>query len=209
MEKNLIEELMSSKKQQNVLEPNDSDNSKTTQSQETGQVLGTPVDELILGKFKSVDDLAKAYIELQKQQGLNSAELGEHRKNQKLYMDLAKSFDLFRQIQEDAENIFARDRQKYDTPEYFQDPTFLEMYKEAYKAIGNKLDTDKFVNLLEGYVASRIFANEQKNLENTETQNAINSMTYEKNPNNEIRAPKKTFDEMSQKEIDELLDRII
>ena len=34
-------------------------------------------------------------------------------------------------------------------------------------------------------------------------------MTYEKNPNNSLTLPKKSFDEMSEKEIDELLDRVI
>lgn len=50
---------------------------------------------------------------------------------------------------------------KYNTPEYFQDPMFREIYKEAYKALGANLDADKFVSLIENYVTSRIYALEK------------------------------------------------
>ena len=59
--------------------------STSKEVQEEGQSLETqkiedPSQELILGKFKSVEDLVKAYEELQKRQGQSSEELGNLRK---------------------------------------------------------------------------------------------------------------------------------
>jgi len=47
---------------------------------EEGQA-SAPLENLILGKFKSVEDLSKAYQELEKLQGNQSQELGNLRKN--------------------------------------------------------------------------------------------------------------------------------
>ena len=57
--------------------------SKVSENLEKGvenQDLPNENSDLILGKFKSVDDLKTAYQNLQKQQGMQSAELGELRK---------------------------------------------------------------------------------------------------------------------------------
>ena len=168
-----------------------------------------PDEALILGKFKTVEELTKAYQELQKLQGQNSAELGNLRKNVKFFNDLGATLMGAFENQNAFLKCFERDREKYNTPEYFQDPTFNEIYKEAIYALGENLDTEKLVNLLEGYVASRIFANEKRNSANDETENVLNSMMYGSNPKNKVKKPKKSLDEMSQKEIDELLDEII
>ena len=62
--------------------------------QETGESLPKdPVEELILGKFKSVEDLAKAYEELQRHQGQNSEELGTLRKELNLFNNLKKDLE--------------------------------------------------------------------------------------------------------------------
>ena len=42
-----------------------------------------------------------------------------------------------------------------------------------------------------------------------ETQQIIDSMTYAKNSKTTFTPPKKSFDEMSPQEVDELLDRLI
>ena len=57
-----------------------SDNSSDVSQQQEGQAENAP-SELILGKFKSVDELMKAYEKLEKFQGLQSHELGKLRQN--------------------------------------------------------------------------------------------------------------------------------
>ena len=99
--------------------------------------------------------------------------------------------------------------QKYDKPEYFQDPAFREMYKAAYLALGKNLDADKFIGLVENYVASRIYAKEKEKSAKNETEKAISSMTFSKNNTSSLTPPSKRLDEMTPKEVDELLERLI
>lgn len=204
-------------------EPNKIDNStneefKTTelekikeQKEEEGESSKSkdPSNELILGKFKSVEDLTKAYEELQKHQGHSSEELGSLRKEISSLNDIKDQFDLYNTIHNEYLEIIQKDKEKYSSEEYFQDPTFREIYKEALYSFGSNLDTEKLVNLLESYVSSRIQANEKKKLAEKETQSIIDSMNYEKNPKNTFTPPKKSFDEMTDKEIDEMLERLI
>ena len=102
-----------------------------------------------------------------------------------------------------------RDKEKYNLPEYFQNPTFKEIYQEALLVYGANLDTERMINLIENYVSTRIQAHEKKKLANNETQNVLDSMSYSKNPKTKFTPPKKSFDEMTPQEVDELLDRLI
>ena len=112
-------------------------------------------------------------------------------------------------FKEGMEDYISQYRTKYDSPEYFQDATFRDIYKEAYLALGNELDTDKFIDLLEKYVGSRITTYDRNKSANSETQKVLDSMTYSKNPNSSYTPPKKHFSQMTQDEIDEMLDRLI
>lgn len=171
--------------------------------------IADPAKELILGKFKTVDDLSKAYEELQRSQGRHSDELGFLRKEVNSYRELQESFAYYQNILNNISAAYNRDMEKYNSPEYFQDPTFREMYREAVSLFGDNFDTDRFVNLLETYVSARIFANDRKKAANNENQQVLNSMTYSKNSKSSFTPPKKRFDEMTDKEIDELLERRI
>ena len=180
------------------------------QIQDCGQSCSEdPSNELILGKFKNVDELAKAYSELQKFQGESSKELGELRKESSsmnlLKSTLEEAFALSNEVSE----IISADKEKYNQAEYFQEPTFREFYKEAISTLGKNLDTDKFVNLLETYVKSRISAYDKSKLAKEETEQVIDSMTYAKNSKTLFTPPKKHFDEMTSQEIDELLEKFI
>ena len=163
---------------------------------------------LILGKFKNVEDLSKAYRELEKHQGIQSEELGVLRQNSVRLNNIVQSWEKEKNIK-NAEKDLREVSEKYNTPEYFQDSSFRQIYKEAYLALGNNLDTEKFINLLEGYVSSRIFAHEKNRAEKAETQKVLDSMNFSKNEKNSIIPPKKRLDEMTQKEVDELLERLI
>lgn len=168
-----------------------------------------PSNELLLGKFKSVEDLSKAYQELQRYQGQCSDELGHLRKELTNVNEMKQFMDQFNTIHGTLVGCINRDKEKYNKPEYFQDPTFREIYKEALSVLGENLDTDRFVSLLENYVSARIFANDRKKAAQNETQKVLDSMTYEKNPKSSLTPPKKRFDEMSEKEIDEMLEKLI
>ena len=195
-----------------VLEPEvNPDNSKTepiAEGQAEVETVTEAPSELILGKFKSVEDLSKAYQELEKHQGLQSEELGILRQNSAMFKGVQQAWAKEREVKE-AEAEIKEAVKKYNTPEYFQDPSFKQLYKEAYIALGKNLDADKFVNLLEGYVSSRIFALEKERAKLNETQKATDTMDFFKNETSSITPPKKRLDEMSPKEVDELLERLI
>ena len=163
---------------------------------------------LILGKFKSTEDLSKAYQELQKLQGNQTQELGALRQQASMLHMITDAWEKERSIKL-SEQELKNAASKYNTPEYFQDPSFRQMYREAYMALGNNLDVDKFINLIEGYVSARVFAHDQKKAANAETQKAIEGMIFDKNSQTSFNPPKKLIAEMTPKELDELLDRLI
>ncbi len=192
-----------------VQEPSEVKLDNSSINKEEGQVENqTPSSELILGKFKSVEELSKAYQELEKHQGIQSQELGELRQNTSAINLIKEAWAKEEKIK-NASNELQEIARKYNTPQYFQDPSFREMYKQAYLALGNNLDADKFINLIEGYVSSRIFAHEKNRSAQDETQKIVNSMGFEKNNTNSFEPPKKRLDEMTPKEVDELLERLI
>lgn len=168
-----------------------------------------PSSNLILGKFKSIEDLTKAYQELQKFQGQSSEELGQLRKESNstngLFNSLLEAISMSNELSETLREA----REKYDTPEYFQDASFKELYKEAFYALKHDLDSDKFISLLENYVNSRLALSEKNKLAEAETQKVLDSMTYSRNPNSMLKKPNKSLDEMTTQEIDELLEKYI
>ena len=224
MEENQIQtELEASTVQAN--EPTSIDNSEaelteevesTSESlEEEGQSFNAeeaekdPTNELILGKFKTVEDLTKAYEELQKRQGQSSQELGDLRKEIAGVSEIKEKISFLNAKNQEFLETILRDKEKYNLPEYLQDPTFKEIYQEALLVYGANLDTERMVDLIEQYVSKRIQAHEKQKLAKNETQNVLDSMSYSKNPKSSITPPKKSFDEMTPQEVDELLDRLI
>jgi len=188
------------------------DNANDTETIDSKQSQGQseksdPKENLILGKFKSVEELSKAYTELQKHQGKNSEELGSLRKELSNFEELKNATDYVQNYQNSIIPVIKRDKEAY--PEYFENPVFKEMYSEALMAYGDNLDTDRMINLLELFVKDRISAyDKQKSAEN-ETQQVINSMSYSKNLKNSISNPKKTLSEMSENEFRESIRKLI
>ena len=211
---------MEENQQTNLIEEpeNISDNSQKTEQTHPEKTLNdggksvpkedTDPSKLILGKFKSQDDLINAYQQLEKLQGSQSSELGNLRQNavwmkniQQVWKDRDELMNCAAELQSAA--------QKYNAPEYFQDPSFREMYKEAYLALGKNLDPDRFVTLLEGYVSSRLMKYQQEQAAKAETKSAINGMKFDKNKNTDIKPSGKRIDEMTEDEINEILDKYI
>ena len=112
-------------------------------------------------------------------------------------------------MQNDIGEYLGKYLEKYNTPEYFQDPSFNQLFKEAYALLGNNLDMDRLVTLLDEYVSARIFAHDREKSAKGETEKILDSMTYDKNSKTSFTPPKKRFDEMTPKEVDELLERLI
>ena len=196
------------------IEENEDSDFSSNEIQEEGQSFDAempkdPSEELILGKFKSVEDLSRAYEELQKRQGQSSEELGNLRKEIAGINEVKENLNFFNAKKEEYLETILRDKEKYNLPEYFQDPTFKEIYQEALYVYGADLDTERMINLIEKYVSTRIQAHEKKKLASNETQSVLDSMTYSKNPKSKFTPPKKSFDEMTPQEVDELLDRLI
>lgn len=219
MEENQIQTELDSVDESNQ-EPAIADNSSEVQEeevcqekedvQETGESLNQdPVEELILGKFKSVEDLAKAYEELQRHQGQNSEELGNLRKELNAFNSLKKDLEQVENFKNIFLDVINNDMQKYNTAEYLQNPDFVNLYSQALVAFQGDLDTDKFVEMMDSYVNSRIHSNEIKKSANAETQSLIDKMTYSKNTQSKFNPPKKRIDEMTEKEINDMLDKLI
>lgn len=160
---------------QNEISKNNTDVSQTQVSQQ-GQ--NSENSELILGKFKSVEDLTNAYKNMESQHGQQSKEIGELRKKAEMLDGLQKKFnkqvELFSGAKEYVTNIV----NKYDKEQYFKNPEFNKLYQEAFTALGTNLDTDKFVTLLDNYVESRIGLHEKEQSAKSETENAKSQMQF-------------------------------
>lgn len=168
-----------------------------------------PSKELLLGKFKSVEDLSKAYEELQKHQGKNSEELGSLRKelaNLNGYKDMMTEISDYRTA---IESVISRDKEIYNTEEYLQNKVFKEIYSEALMTFGDNLDTDRLVGLLEEYVKDRISLHDKQVAAENETQQALNSISYNKNSKVSFIPPKKSLDEMTDEEFKQSLRKLI
>ncbi|MBR6127984.1 hypothetical protein IKQ21_09900 [bacterium] len=169
---------------------------------------GADPSKLILGKFKSQEDLINAYQQLEKLQGSQSSELGNLRQNAVWMSNIQEAWKQRDELMNCAKELQSA-AQKYNTPEYFQDPSFKAMYKEAYLALGKNLDTDRFVNLLEGYVSSRLMKYQQEESAKNETKSAIGGMKFDKNKVAELKPTGKRIDEMTEDEINAILDKYI
>ncbi len=161
---------------------------------------------LILGKFKSTEDLTEAYKQLEKLQGNQSSELGALREQVVSMNKDNEALNLLHSIIENKAQI-QESAKKY--PEYFADPSFKQLYTEAYKVLGSDLDVDRLVNLVEGYASARIFAYEKSKLAEAETQKTIGEMKFDKNDKTVSTPVKKSIQQMSPKELDEMLERLI
>jgi len=184
-------------------------NNSEIKESEGGQSQDLPEENLILGKFKTIEDLSKAYQELEKHQGMQSEELGALRKQCSNFTAIENSFNNMKTLLGPAAKELQYAKNKYNSENYFQNPSFNEMYKAAFMALGDNLDSDKFINLLETYVNSRIFAHEKSKTALKETESIINSMTFSDNKTSSITPPVKRLDEMTPKEVDDLLERLI
>lgn len=149
-------------------------------TKEIKQGVEPKVDELILGKFKTVEDLKTAYQNLQKQQGEQSEELGNLRKLHQVFQILANKKGEEDSKFNDEMKYLSSYLEKYNNDNYFKNDAFKKLYASAYNALGTGLDTDSFVDMIEKYVASRLLLNEQIKKAEEENKNATDSLDFAK-----------------------------
>ena len=207
-----MEENQLSQDVQNLTkEPQNGDNSFQSEEQNISyqkEVEDKSADpsSLILGKFKSTEDLTQAYKQLEKLQGNQSSELGALREKIANMNKDNEALTLLQNVLANKEH-FQNVANKY--PDYFSDPSFKQLYTEAYRAFGDDLDVDKLVTLVESYASARIFAHERSKIAKSETEQATGSMKFGKNDKNIQTPVRKSIQQMTPKELDEMLDRLI
>ena len=204
-----MEEQLSQNTQTVEKEPAEkADNSELSSNvtQKESQDNSQEPESLILGKFKSAEDLTKAYQQLEKLQGNQSSELGMLREQVASMNTNNEMLKLLESVYQ-SQSLIQDAAKKY--PDYFADPSFKQIYTEAFKAIGADLDIDKLVSLVESYASARIYAHEKSKAASAETQQAIGGMKFDKNDKNISTPVKKSIQQMTPKELDELLDRLI
>ena len=208
MEENQLSQKIEAVENEPLINSDNSEvnNIQSTQNPKDSEDKSSDPSNLILGKFKSTEDLTEAYKQLEKLQGNQSSELGMLREQVAAMNNNNEAFRLLESVYQNREQIQEAAR-KY--PEYFADPSFKQLYTEAYRAFGAELDVDKLVNLVEGYASARIFAYEKSKAAEAETQKLTSEMKFDKNDKTVTTPVKKSIQQMSPKELDEKLDKLI
>ena len=194
---------------ENFEEINQDNTQAAPQEQIQDNTTGNENSELIMGKFKSVDDLSNAYKNMETKHGQQSKELGELRKKAKIFDDMQKALQSNREKNKSLEDYINKTVPKYDKEEYFKNAEFSNLYKEALMALGTNLDTDKFVSLLDSYVNSRISMYEKSQSAKSETENSKSQMQFsDSSPKAASKAIPK-LDTLDDAQIDEVIAKYI
>src|SRR5574344_298948 len=186
-------------------EVNGVDNTQT--SVETPQINPDNHD-LILGKFKSIEDLASAYKNIQSQQGQQSKEIGELRKKAEMLDNIQKQQVEFSEAYTKAKEYLNNYFPKYNKDEYFKNSDFNSLYQEAFNAMGTGLDTDRFVSMLDKYVSSRINLYEKAKSAKNENETAKSNMQFSKS-SKESKPALPKLDSIPENEIDKIVAKYI
>ncbi len=162
----------------------------------------------ILGKFKSVEDLSKAYLELQKKFGQLSRETGELRKIAQEYEAHMARCEAGRKQLEDFKRLVDGMGSKYNTEAYLQNREFRDLLKAAYDGYGNSLDVDSMVKLVDNYLNSRMAQMQRADALKSESDKATDMLAYTNNQSKFKTSGKKLTD-MTPAELDKALDELM
>ncbi len=163
---------------------------------------------LIGGKFKSPQELSKAYLELQRKFGLQSKELGDLRKIAKEYEAHIERCRENKRRLEEFQNLVRNIDEKYNTENYLKNREFREILKTAYDGFGNKLDIDMLVKLIDNYHNSRLAQAKRAEAILSESDNATDLLTYSDNVT-KFKSKKKKLTDMTPEELDKALDELM
>ena len=193
----------------NFEEINQDNTQAAPQEQTQNNAAGNENSELIMGKFKSVDDLSNAYKNMETKHGQQSKELGELRKKAEILDKIQKQVSDFQENNKAIKEYIDKNAEKYNKDEYLKNPEFNNLYKEALMALGTNLDTDKFVSLLDSYVNSRISMYEKNQSAKSETENSKSQMQFsDSSPKAASKAIPK-LDTLDDAQIDEVIAKYI
>lgn len=176
---------------------------------ETQNVSNNQNNSKILGKFKSIEDLAAAYKNMESQQGQQSKELGELRKKAELLDSLSNQIAERSKNAKAAQDYLSQVLPKYQKDEYFNNTEFNSLYTEAFRALGPNLDTDKFVSLLDKYVESRISMSEKAKAAKNENENAKSQMQFSSSDAKSSSKAVTKLDMLTPQQIDEYIAKHI
>ena len=194
---------------ENFEEINQDNTQAAPQEQIQDNTAGNENSELIMGKFKSVDDLSNAYKNMETKHGQQSKELGELRKKAEILDKIQKQVSDFQENNKAIKEYIDKNAAKYNKDEYLKNPEFNNLYKEALMALGTNLDTDKFVSLLDSYVNSRISMYEKSQSAKSETENSKSQMQFsDSSPKAASKAIPK-LDTLDDAQIDEVIAKYI
>ena len=159
-------------------------------------------NNMILGKFKSVDDLANAYKNMESHFGQQSKEIGELRGKAQELDDILKNNEQKEKMSKVVKDYLENAIGKYKKDEYFNSSEFTDLFKEAFMMIGPNLDIDKFVSMLDKYTAVRIALNDKQKAAKKETENAKSQMQFSGNESKKNSEAVLNLDKLSPEEID-------
>ncbi len=172
----------------------------TPQAQEQqGQGLN---NNMILGKFKSVDDLANAYKNMESHFGQQSKEIGELRGKAQMLDNFLKNNEQKEKMSKVVKDYLENALGKYKKDEYFNSSEFTDLFKEAFMMIGPNLDIDKFVSMLDKYTAARISLNDKQKAAQKETENAKSQMQFSDSATKKNQESVLNLDKLTPEEID-------
>ena len=163
---------------------------------------------LLAGKFKSVEDLSKAYIELEKKFGFQAQELGDLRKIAEEYAIHKENCRINEQRLNEFQELVRGMTEKYDSDNYLRNKEFRDILSAAYQGFGNKLDVDEMVDLLEKYHNSRLSMAKQADMLKSEADSATDMLAYSNTPS-KVQAPKKRLSDMTPEELNKALDELM
>ncbi len=164
---------------------------------------------LILGKFKSIDDLSKAYLELQRKFGAQAQEIGELRKLAEEYTAHKEQCNIGRERLNGFYDYVKELHGKYNNEKYLKNPKFREIFKTAYAALGNNLDVDSLIRMLEGYNSSRNSLSQIDDAIKSETDSATDMLAYSNGPSKFKSSTKKRLTDMTPEELNKALDELM
>lgn len=97
---------------------------------------------------------------------------------------------------------------KFDSDDYLGNKEFKKLFTEAFKALGTKLDSDMFLDLVEKYVGSRISAKELAKTLSDETTNITDSLAFE-NGNSKKMDKKLRMQDIPEDELENYIAKYI
>lgn len=165
---------------------------------ETNQVVTEPQSQDMAVEEKTENNEIKDNVNSSKEDEVsNEAEDAKSISDENNYEGLVKFLSDYSQKMNEVINEFNSRRDylvtnlaKYDTEDYLQNEDFKNLYAEAFNSLGTNLDTEKFINLVDKYVNSRLNSYSKKIAIGDENTSLTDGLNFE---NGEHKNTERTF----------------